>query len=194
MVSNLGDLPIVESLIIIISVCVLWTETFMQDWCSVIIFISVVTLSHYVLKFPVYVAFGLAGILASLSNIVKRKRAVKENYSENKDEEDDDEDDDEEEDKSEMKESSVPSLELLTKSNALDKTSTLMNTIKNMDPKTITEMTEDTNKLLSSQSELMKTITELTPVIEKGMKLMDKFKGDGKTEELFQKMAKMSKK
>tara|TARA_Y100000389_G_scaffold205033_1_gene262216 strand:+ start:8537 stop:9115 length:579 start_codon:yes stop_codon:yes gene_type:complete len=180
-------ISVLEALIIVISICVLWTDIYMEDWVSVMIFIATITLCHYVLKFPVFVAFALAGILASISNLCGSRGQIEENYKEKKDIEDDD-DDDEEEDED------VPSLESLTKGNVIDKTSTLMNTIKNIDPKTIKEMTQDTTSLLKSQTELMSTIEKLTPVIEQGMNLMDKFNGKkNSTKDLFEKFDKAKK-
>ena len=54
-------------------------------------------------------------------------------------------------------------------------------------------MPKDTTKLIKEQSELMKTISQMQPIIEKGMGLLDKFQGEGKTEELFNKFAKLQK-
>ena len=97
---------VIETLIIIISVFVLWTQTYLQDWKSVILFLFVISLCHYVLKTPVYVAFGIAGILSCLlylsySNV--------EGYSVKEDEDDlddldEDEEDEEDDDDTEVEE------------------------------------------------------------------------------------------
>ena len=53
------------------------------------------------------------------------------------------------------------------------------------DPKTLKNMTKDTTSLIKSQSELMGMIQQMQPVIQKGLSLVDKFHGEGKTEKLF---------
>ena len=60
---------VIETLIIIISVFVLWTQIYIQDWKSAILFLFVLSLCHYVLKTPVYAAFGIAGIISCLLNL-----------------------------------------------------------------------------------------------------------------------------
>ena len=60
---------VVETLIILISICVLWTQTYIQDWKSVFLFLFVVSFCQYVLETPVYVSFGLAGILSCVMNV-----------------------------------------------------------------------------------------------------------------------------
>jgi hypothetical protein len=196
---------VTETLIIIISVFVLWTQTYLQDWKSVILFLFVISLCHYVLKTPVYVAFGIAGILSCLlylsySNV--EGYSVKEDLGdedeedevdlddeedgeedEEDDEDDEDEEDDEGEEDDEDEEDEVDSKPV--NNNPIDMEETIKGALENFDPKTLKNMTKDTTSLIKSQSELMGMIQQMQPVIQKGLSLVDKFHGEGKTEKLF---------
>ena len=189
---------VTETLIIIISVFVLWTQTYLQDWKSVILFLFVISLCHYVLKTPVYVAFGIAGILSCLlylsySNV--EGYSVKEDEEDLGDEDDlddlDDEDEDGDEDDEgdegeedeEDEEDEVDSKPV--NNNPIDMEETIKGALENFDPKTLKNMTKDTTSLIKSQSELMGMIQQMQPVIQKGLSLVDKFHGEGKTEKLF---------
>ena len=182
---------VTETLIIIISVFVLWTQTYLQDWKSVILFLFVISLCHYVLKTPVYVAFGIAGILSCLlylsySNV--EGYSVKEDVDDVDDidyldeDEDGDEDDEDAEDE-EDEEDEVDSKPV--NNNPIDMEETIKGALENFDPKTLKNMTKDTTSLIKSQSELMGMIQQMQPVIQKGLSLVDKFHGEGKTEKLF---------
>ena len=182
---------VTETLIIIISVFVLWTQTYLQDWKSVILFLFVISLCHYVLKTPVYVAFGIAGILSCLlylsySNV--EGYSVKEDVDDvddvDEDEDgDEDEDEDDEDDEDEDEEDEVDSKPV--NNNPIDMEETIKGALENFDPKTLKNMTKDTTSLIKSQSELMGMIQQMQPVIQKGLSLVDKFHGEGKTEKLF---------
>jgi len=173
---------VVETLIIIISVFVLWTQIYIQDWKSGIMFLFVLSLCHYVLKTKVYVAFGIAGILSCLVNLSYSKI---ESYSNKGDKEEVEEEEgsesesesngDEEEDKD-----SKP-----LNDNPINMEETIKGALQNFDPKTLKNMTKDTTSLIKSQSELMNMIQQMQPVISKGLSLVDKFHGQGKTEKLF---------
>jgi len=194
---------VIETLIIIISVFVLWTQTYLQDWKSVILFLFVISLCHYVLKTPVYVAFGIAGILSCLlylsySNI--EGYSVKEDEDElgdvddldddedGEDDEDDEDDEDEEDEEEEDEEEEDEEEEVDSKpvnNNPIDMEETIKGALENFDPKTLKNMTKDTTSLIKSQSELMGMIQQMQPVIQKGLSLVDRFHGEGKTEKLF---------
>tara|TARA_X000000368_G_scaffold89306_1_gene68117 strand:+ start:8593 stop:9219 length:627 start_codon:yes stop_codon:yes gene_type:complete len=191
---------VIETLIIIISVFVLWTQTYLQDWKSVILFLFVISLCHYVLKTPVYVAFGIAGILSCLlylsySNI--EGYSVKEDEDElgdvddlddDEDGEDDEDDEDEEDEEEEDEEEEDEEEEVDSKpvnNNPIDMEETIKGALENFDPKTLKNMTKDTTSLIKSQSELMGMIQQMQPVIQKGLSLVDRFHGEGKTEKLF---------
>ena len=217
----------IELLIIIICICILATQVYIQDWRSVIIFITILSLCHYVMKLDTYIAFGLAGILACLMNLFSRMRLESfSNEDDVVDEDDEDDDDDEEDDDAvadvDTDDADDALAELVgqdadddgehehtfshkhppsnsthehfsSKSNPIDVNTTIKDALTNFDPKTLKNMTKDTTKLIREQSELMKTISQMQPIIEKGMGLLDKFQGDGKTEELFEKFAKLQK-
>ena len=190
---------VTETLIIIISVFVLWTQTYLQDWKSVILFLFVISLCHYVLKTPVYVAFGIAGILSCLlylsySNV--EGYSVKEDLGdedevdldEEEDGEEDDEDEEDEEDEEDDEGEEDEEDEVDSKpvnNNPIDMEETIKGALENFDPKTLKNMTKDTTSLIKSQSELMGMIQQMQPVIQKGLSLVDKFHGEGKTEKLF---------
>ena len=191
---------VIETLIIIISVFVLWTQTYLQDWKSVILFLFVISLCHYVLKTPVYVAFGIAGILSCLlylsySNI--EGYSVKEDEDElgdvddlddDEDGEDDEDDEDDEDEEDEEEEDEEEEEEVDSKpvnNNPIDMEETIKGALENFDPKTLKNMTKDTTSLIKSQSELMGMIQQMQPVIQKGLSLVDRFHGEGKTEKLF---------
>jgi|TARA_B100000427_G_scaffold326536_1_gene335406 hypothetical protein len=177
---------VIETLIIIISVFVLWTQIYIQDWKSAILFLFVLSLCHYVLKTPVYAAFGIAGIISCLLNLSYSKiesysnkgdkeEVAEEVAEESESESNDDSNDDEEEDKD-----SKP-----LNNNPIDMEETIKGALQNFDPKTLKNMTKDTTSLIKSQSELMNMIQQMQPVISKGLSLVDKFHGEGKTEKLF---------
>tara|TARA_Y100000389_G_C17470636_1_gene530333 strand:- start:2691 stop:3173 length:483 start_codon:yes stop_codon:yes gene_type:complete len=157
----------------------------MQDWKSVIIFLSVLILSFYVLKLELYISFGLSGICACLMNLCIRLEHFSQNniVDEEVEEEDDDEaeTDDEDDDDDEVE---TPKI---------DVTSTIEGALQNFDPKTLRDMTKDTKSLIKEQTDLMATISKMQPVIEKGMEMLDKYQGSGKTEELFNKFSNLQK-
>ena len=204
---------VIEALIVIISICVLWTQAYMQDWKSVILFICIICLCNYVLKSPVYVAFGLAGILACLMNItyriesysnskdskVSEKKSDKTEKTEKTEEGDGDDgdnsgddggddDNDDGDDDEEKEDVTVQS----KKDNPIDMGETIKGALQNFDPKTLKNMTKDTTSLIKSQTELMNIIQQMQPVINKGLSLVDKFHGDGKTEKLFEQFEKLT--
>ena len=88
----------IELLIIIICIAILATQVYIQDWNAVIIFITILSLCHYVIKLDTYIAFGLSGILACVMNLYSRLRQESFVNEDEEDEEDDDEEDDDEED------------------------------------------------------------------------------------------------
>ena len=179
---------VIETLIIIISICVLWTQTYIQDWKSVFLFLFVVSFCHYVLETPVYVSFGFAGILSCVMNVTLCRV---ENYSENGIKLDSDEDDDsstDEEEEQGVEDDSEP-----INDNPIDMSSTIKDALQNFDPKTLKNMTKDTTSLIKQQTELMNVISQMQPVISKGLSLVDKFHGDGKTEKLFKQYSELSK-
>ena len=169
---------VTETLIIIISVFVLWTQTYLQDWKSVILFLFVISLCHYVLKTPVYVAFGIAGILSCLlylsySNV--EGYSVKEDLGDEdeedevdlddeedgeEDEEDDEDDEDEEDDEGEEDEEDEVDSKPVN-NNPIDMEETIKGALENFDPKTLKNMTKDTTSLIKSQSELMGMIQQI---------------------------------
>ena len=59
----------IESLINIASVIILCTFIIIQDWKSVIIYISILSLCYYVIKSELYISFGIAGTLACLMHL-----------------------------------------------------------------------------------------------------------------------------
>ncbi len=214
----------IELLIIIICIAILATQVYIQDWNAVIIFITILSLCHYVIKLDTYIAFGLSGILACVMNLYSRLRQEsfvnedeEDEDEEDDDEEDDDEDDEEDDDEEENPEDALAELveeddgehehsfshshppsdstheHFSSKSNPIDVNTTIKDALTNFDPQTLKNMTKDTTKLIKEQSELMKTISQMQPIIEKGMGLLDKFQGEGKTEELFNKFAKLQK-
>tara|TARA_B100000902_G_scaffold400058_1_gene475336 strand:+ start:7677 stop:8261 length:585 start_codon:yes stop_codon:yes gene_type:complete len=185
---------VVETLIILISICVLWTQTYIQDWKSVFLFLFVVSFCQYVLETPVYVSFGLAGILSCVMNVTLSRV---ENYSESglktlsndSDNESSSSDEDEKGvDEDEDEDDSKP-----IDDNPIDMSSTIKDALQNFDPKTLKNMTKDTTSLIKQQTELMNVISQMQPVISKGLSLVDKFHGDGKTEKLFKQYSELSK-
>ena len=176
---------VIETLIIIISVFVLWTQIYIQDWKSAILFLFVLSLCHYVLKTPVYAAFGIAGILSCLLNLSYSKI---ESYSNKGDKEVVEEEEEEEEEGSESESNDDEEEDKDSKplnNNPIDMEETIKGALQNFDPKTLKNMTKDTTSLIKSQSELMNMIQQMQPVISKGLSLVDKFHGEGKTEKLF---------
>ena len=199
----------IQSLIIILSIIVLWTLTYIQDWTSVFLFMFILTLSNYIFKLPDPICFGLSGIFACLMHIkfanietfkTENDENENEEYTDDENDIDDNEvdedeideiDEDDAEDATEEDESDFKNSD---KSNPIDMTATIKNALNNFDPTTLEKMTNDTTNLIKSQSELMNVIEQMQPVISKGMALVDKFQGNGKTEELFKKFHILSKK
>ena len=199
---------ILEITIILLSILVLGAKVYVQDWMSVLAFLFVLILCHYVFKTDNYISLGLAGIIACFVTLVGKKVSESfENKTENAeengnlDEEDEDlgeEDVVEEEDvaEEEGEEDVVEEEEGEEEdedSTKIDMKSTIQNALQNFDPKTLENMTNDTKKLIKSQSELMSTIEKMEPVISKGMSLLDQFQGNGQTEKLFKNFDKLRK-
>merc|ERR1712224_1164894 len=158
----------IELLIIIICIAILATQVYIQDWNAVIIFITILSLCHYVIKLDTYIAFGLSGILACVMNLYGRLR--QESFVNEDDE--DDEDDDEEDDVEENPEDALAELveeddgehehsfshshppsdstheHFSSKSNPIDVNTTIKDALTNFDPQTLKNMTKDTTKLI----------------------------------------------
>jgi len=206
----------IQSLIIILAIVVLWTLTYIQDWKSVIGFLTILFTTYYLFNIEnEYICFGLAGIVACILHVnftniesfkldekVKEKKENKDNTKDDDDEEDDDDEDiddiddidDEIEDYDDNSNKTDTDTSFTNSDkNPIDMTETIKTALSNFDPKTLENMTNDTTKLIKSQSELMNVIEQMQPVISKGMALVDKFQGSGKTEELFKKFHAMSK-
>tara|TARA_B110000208_G_C11664248_1_gene392830 strand:+ start:238 stop:837 length:600 start_codon:yes stop_codon:yes gene_type:complete len=60
--------------------------------------------------------------------------------------------------------------------NFIDYNETMRNNLKNLDVKNIEKMTNETKDLLNTQKELMKTMAEMTPLLKKGMGMVEMFK------------------
>jgi len=145
-----------------------------------------------VLETPVYVSFGLAGILSCVMNVTLCRV---ENYSESgiknlsEDDESSSSDADPEDAQDEDDEDDSKPID----DNPIDMGSTIKDALQNFDPKTLKNMTKDTTSLIKQQTELMNVISQMQPVISKGLSLVDKFHGDGKTEKLFKQYSELSK-
>ena len=187
---------------------------YIQDWKSVFSFILILTITQLYndgeIK-NIYLSFGFASIVALILHIQFTNIESFENEKNKKNNEDDvinndeagledledlDLDDDleiEETEETEETEDTKKDFTNSKKNNPIDMTETIKTALSNFDPKTLENMTNDTTKLIKSQSELMSVIEQMQPVISKGMALVDKFSGSGKTEELFKKFHNMSK-
>jgi len=60
--------------------------------------------------------------------------------------------------------------------NFIDYNETMRNNLKNIDTKNIEKMTNETKELLQTQKQLMKTMSEMAPLLKQGMGLVDMFK------------------
>ena len=144
------------------------------------------------LETPVYVSFGLAGILSCVMNVTLCRV---ENYSESglknlsNDSDDESSSTDAEVDAGEDEDDDSKPID----DNPIDMGSTIKDALQNFDPKTLKNMTKDTTSLIKQQTELMNVISQMQPVISKGLSLVDKFHGDGKTEKLFKQYSELSK-
>ena len=206
----------IHSLIIIFSIIILWTLTYIQDWKSVFSFILCLVFSYYFLNYDEYVSFAMSAIVACIihlnTNIENFKIETEKNTNDDDDDdndnhdEDDEDDEDEDDDDDEIdtkdeddinieKDETDESYFNNSNKNPIDMTETIKSALNNFDPKTLEAMTNDTTKLIKSQSELMKVIEQMQPVISKGMALVDKFQGKGgKTEQLFKQFHAITKK
>jgi hypothetical protein len=59
----------------------------------------------------------------------------------------------------------------------MDIGSTIMNAYKKMDPAQVQQMASDTKELMSTQKQLMETISMLGPQVQQGAELIKSFKG-----------------
>ena len=87
----------------------------------------------------------------ALSNKKKNKKVVKEDLSEDVE-------------------------ELDFSDNFIDYNETMRNNLKNLDMKNIEKMTSETKELLDTQKQLMKTMSEMAPLLKQGMGMVEMFK------------------
>jgi hypothetical protein len=155
------------SLASIIYICLHISQSHTQP---IITFVITLFVLHFLLKLPHYISFFSALLVSYLcfdvyyipqiESFITRKNGKfgpgrHEHFS------NDDDDDD-----------SKPTFDL---------TSTVADALKNLTPTQIESMAKETKDLVHSQKQLVDTLSQLAPVVENGMKLMQSFGGGAKS-------------
>ena len=167
---------LVDTIVIVVSLFLLLKQTMKSEWVSVFVFVGLMMLL-YVLQQPNYVCVGVPAIvvcvmaLTNIESFENNKKEKKEEKEEEKEEEKDEDDDEEE-----------PEINI-------DIGKTFRDAYANLNPEQIEHMTKDTQDLVKTQTNLIKTLQNLEPVVKQGISLLDKFQGEGSTSKMFKELA-----
>jgi len=169
---------IMKKIVIALALIYVIVHTYMTNWQPVLTFISILIISK-VFNVLTATAF-LAAMLISYISYDLFNMEIMESFESAEDEDEvDDKVDDKVEEK--VKEDKVAKKEVSKKSTSgdvsLDLGETLRDAYAKLTPEQLTSMTNETKELMKTQTQLMKTLEGLTPIVENGMSIIQKFNG-----------------
>ena len=163
---------IIKKIVIVLALIYVTVHTYMNTWQPVLTFILVLILSK-VLNIDTSISF-LSAMLISYASYDLINMEVVESFESSEDEE-------EEKDEIKVEEKKVEEKKVEEKVEesgvSLDLGETLRDAYAKLTPEQLTSMTNETKELMKTQTELMKTLEGLTPIVEGGMNIIQKFSG-----------------
>tara|TARA_Y100000996_G_C22556763_1_gene655745 strand:+ start:1789 stop:2373 length:585 start_codon:yes stop_codon:yes gene_type:complete len=167
---------IMKKIVIALALIYVIVHTYMTNWQPVLTFISILIISK-VFNVLTATAF-LAAMLISYISYDLFNMEIMESFESSEDEDEEDEKVDE---KVEVKEDKVAKTEVSKEPTSgdvsLDLGETLRDAYAKLTPEQLTSMTNETKELMKTQTQLMKTLEGLTPIVENGMSIIQKFNG-----------------
>lgn len=167
---------IMKKIVIALALIYVIVHTYMTNWQPVLTFISILIISK-VFNVLTATAF-LAAMLISYISYDLFNMEIMESFESSEDEDEEDEKVDE---KVEVKEDKVAKTEASKEPTSgdvsLDLGETLRDAYSKLTPEQLTSMTNETKELMKTQTQLMKTLEGLTPIVENGMSIIQKFNG-----------------
>lgn len=164
---------IMKKIVIALALIYVIVHTYMTNWQPVLTFISILIISK-VFNVLTATAF-LAAMLISYISYDLFNMEIMESFESSEDEDEvDDKVDDKVKDKVAKKEVSKKST---SGDVSLDLGETLRDAYAKLTPEQLTSMTNETKELMKTQTQLMKTLEGLTPIVENGMSIIQKFNG-----------------
>jgi|TARA_B100001094_G_scaffold305886_1_gene336112 hypothetical protein len=164
---------IMKKIVIALALIYVIVHTYMTNWQPVLTFISILIISKV---FNVLTATAFLGaMLISYISYDLFNMEIMESFESSEDEDEvDDKVDDKVKDKVAKKEVSKKST---SGDVSLDLGETLRDAYAKLTPEQLTSMTNETKELMKTQTQLMKTLEGLTPIVENGMSIIQKFNG-----------------
>lgn len=166
---------IMKKIVIALALIYVIVHTYMTNWQPVLTFISILIISK-VFNVLTATAF-LAAMLISYISYDLFNMEIMESFESSEDEDEEVEEKVEEK----VKEDKVAKKEVSKNSTSgdvsLDLGETLRDAYSKLTPEQLTSMTNETKELMKTQTQLMKTLEGLTPIVENGMSIIQKFNG-----------------
>jgi hypothetical protein len=166
-----------KKIVIALALIYVIVHTYMTNWQPVLTFISILIISK-VFNVLTATAF-LAAMLISYISYDLLNMEIMESFESSEDENEEDEKDEKVEVK--VKEDTVSKKEVSKEPTPSDVSLDLGETIRDayakLTPEQLTSMTNETKELMKTQTQLMKTLEGLTPIVENGMNIIQKFNG-----------------
>lgn len=184
---NKSDLKTIRNLFLLLLVSLYVYFNYVHPCSKRLVFLLVTTILTFYLFNDIYCAILLSIVLSVAFSLLCRKRDVVEGMENSTDDNLNDEviekltvtsldkEDNKENENKKKKNENNENNELFS-DNFIDYNETMRNNLKNLDVKNIEKMTNETKELLNTQKELMKTMAEMTPLLKKGMGMVDMFK------------------
>ena len=157
---------IIKKIVIALALIYVTVHTYMKNWQPVLTFILILIISN-VLNVDTSIAFLSAMLLAYASYDLINMELM-ESFESSEDEEE------EKVEEKKVEEKDTPTEESGV---SLDLSETLRDAYSKLTPEQLTSMTNETKELMKTQTELMKTLEGLTPIVEGGMNIIQKFSG-----------------
>tara|TARA_B100000405_G_C16715679_1_gene420729 strand:+ start:2881 stop:3468 length:588 start_codon:yes stop_codon:yes gene_type:complete len=172
-----SPVEIMKKIVIALALIYVIVHTYMTNWQPVLTFISILIISK-VFNVLTATAF-LAAMLISYISYDLLNMEIMESFESSEDENEEDEKDEKVEVK--VKEDTVSKKEVSKEPTPSDVSLDLGETIRDayakLTPEQLTSMTNETKELMKTQTQLMKTLEGLTPIVENGMNIIQKFNG-----------------
>jgi len=172
-----SPVEIMKKIVIALALIYVIVHTYMTNWQPVLTFISILIISK-VFNVLTATAF-LAAMLISYISYDLLNMEIMESFESSEDENEEDKKDEKVEVK--VKEDTVSKKEVSKEPTPSDVSLDLGETIRDayakLTPEQLTSMTNETKELMKTQTQLMKTLEGLTPIVENGMNIIQKFNG-----------------
>jgi len=166
---------IIKKIVIALALIYVTVHTYMKNWQPVLTFILILIISN-VLNVDTSIAFLSAMLLAYASYDLINMELM-ESFESSEDEEEEKVEEKKVEEKVEEKKVEEKDTPTEESGVSLDLSETLRDAYSKLTPEQLTSMTNETKELMKTQTELMKTLEGLTPIVEGGMNIIQKFSG-----------------